>query len=80
MIVESKRYSGLILHCTAVSLNVIDHPFSDRVASQDHDTVDLHGTTVSEAIEIAKETLKQQNCSPGNATVEYRILNFVTNL
>ncbi|KAK7466310.1 hypothetical protein VKT23_005037 [Stygiomarasmius scandens] len=35
-----------------------------RLASQDHHTVDLHGTTVSEAAQIVKEMLSRFKCTP----------------
>lgn len=35
----------------------------DRSTSQNHDTVDLHGTTVAEAIVIIKEILKNEGSS-----------------
>ncbi|THU92966.1 hypothetical protein K435DRAFT_800074 [Dendrothele bispora CBS 962.96] len=34
------------------------------VASHDRHTVDLHGTTVTEAVHIAKETLQKVKCTP----------------
>lgn len=37
----------------------------DRLASHDHDVIDLHGTTVAEAIVIVKETLEVQGSSAG---------------
>ncbi|KAJ4470141.1 hypothetical protein J3R30DRAFT_3539010 [Lentinula aciculospora] len=36
---------------------------SKRISSQEQDTIDLHGTTVSEAIAIASETLASMGCS-----------------
>ncbi|KAG8220758.1 hypothetical protein J3R82DRAFT_2187 [Butyriboletus roseoflavus] len=39
---------------------------SKRSASADHNTVDLHGTSIAEAVVIVKEILEREACSPAN--------------
>lgn len=36
-----------------------------RISSQTGDSVDLHGTSVAEAIVIVKDILKRDGCTPG---------------
>jgi len=60
IMIESNR------HDTSLSL---ERPNSDlrcnwRLSSHNHDTIDLHGTRVAEAVVIVKEILQRDGCSP----------------
>jgi hypothetical protein len=60
LIVESKRFFLFLLFGAATESDLAAH----RMAPQNRDVVDLHGTSVAEATVIVKEILQQDGCSP----------------
>jgi len=79
---EQLENAGIMIEANRNDTSLsLERPNSDlrcnwRLSSHNHDTIDLHGTRVAEAVAIVKEILQRDaGCSPCRSLFIYRSLS-----